>query len=219
MLYFVSGLGADERVFAHLKLPGIPFRHIRWITPLEGEDLPHYCSRLLEQIDTSQEVVLAGLSFGGLVCQEIARQIPCSKVIIISSFKSSSEMDWRIRLAKASRLVSLLPASLLKRAALLMGDDFFGVQNARESRLLRQIILDTDSQFVKWSVLQVLRWKEGQPHPRLLHLHGTADRVFPIGLIQQAVPVAGGGHFMIVDKAPQISALLLKALREDMPSY
>ena len=37
------------------------------------------------EIDTSRNPILIGLSFGGMMCIEIAKLIPVEKVILISS--------------------------------------------------------------------------------------------------------------------------------------
>jgi pimeloyl-ACP methyl ester carboxylesterase len=80
MVYFISGLGADEKVFQFLRLDSIQQIHIKWLKtdPIEG--LRAYASRLTAQIDTSQEVILIGVSFGGLIAQEIGNSFPVSRL-------------------------------------------------------------------------------------------------------------------------------------------
>ncbi len=67
MIYFISGLGADERVFAYLDLGDREYRHISWEIPTNHETLESYCWRLIAQIDLSQDICLIGVSFGGTV--------------------------------------------------------------------------------------------------------------------------------------------------------
>jgi len=73
MVYFISGLGADERVFQFLDLSEIEHRFIKWNVPQKNESLPSYCKRLTEQINVQQEVILIGISFGGMIAQEITK--------------------------------------------------------------------------------------------------------------------------------------------------
>jgi hypothetical protein len=56
----------------------------------------------------------------------------------------------------------------------------------------------------------MMHWEGGSAVPQLLHLHGTHDRIFPIQPICNCIPVEGGGHFMILNKAAQISQLIEK---------
>ena len=66
-VYFISGLGADKRVFSKLQLDDqFSVNYIEWIAPLKKETLQHYASRLVTQIDTTKPFQLVGLSFGGI---------------------------------------------------------------------------------------------------------------------------------------------------------
>ena len=92
-IYCVSGLGADERVFQKLKLEGYQPIHIRWVEPENKESITDYAKRLTEQIK-SDEPILIGLSFGGIIAIEIAKQINTKKVILISSTKNQQEVPF-----------------------------------------------------------------------------------------------------------------------------
>src|SRR4051794_12190133 len=100
MIYCISGLGADERVFQYLRLGELPLQHIHWIRPYRQEPIAHYAGRLLEQINLAGEVVLIGVSFGGLIAQELAKIIHCQRVILISSVKSEREFSWSLRVVR-----------------------------------------------------------------------------------------------------------------------
>lgn len=76
-LYLISGLGADHRVFVNLNIPGVSTHVIEWKTPEPDESMQTYVSRLRPQIDTEQEVCLLGVSFGGIIAQELSKLIPC----------------------------------------------------------------------------------------------------------------------------------------------
>ncbi|NJK98143.1 MAG: alpha/beta hydrolase [Bacteroidales bacterium] len=143
MIYYISGLGADHRVFEFLNIP-FPYKHIIWVKPDKNDTLASYSLRLLPQINTSEDVILAGVSFGGMICQEIAKLIPCSKVIIISSIKSPQEMHWQLKLVRNTRIDRLFHSSLLKFMNFLTGPYYFGTQSAEEIKLLKAIIKDTD---------------------------------------------------------------------------
>jgi len=63
--YFISGLGADKRIFSKLKLSEkINIIHVDWINPDRNETLEAYSKRLSRIIDTSQPFALVGVSFG-----------------------------------------------------------------------------------------------------------------------------------------------------------
>ena len=72
-VYFISGLGADYRVFSLLELSFCEPVFIGWIKPQPNESLPHYAARLLEQIPETSPIIV-GISFGGMLVTEMARQ-------------------------------------------------------------------------------------------------------------------------------------------------
>jgi pimeloyl-ACP methyl ester carboxylesterase len=212
-MYFVSGLGADKRVFQFLDLPGIEKSHIHWVKPAKNESLNTYCTRLLAQIDQSAEIVLVGVSFGGIVCQEIAKQISCKKVIIISSVKSRKEMSYSMRAVSITRIYKVFPQWLLKWCNLLTANYYFGVKTKEEALLLRKIIEDTDFEFCKWAIDAIMTWDMLTSVPNLYHIHGTDDQIFPAKFISNAIFLNGGTHFMIVNRAKEISELILRELQ------
>jgi pimeloyl-ACP methyl ester carboxylesterase len=212
VLYCISGLGADERVFQYLNLPTFKLVFVKWETPLPQETLEDYCNRLLPQINQQEEIRLMGVSFGGIIAQEISRLIPVKKIILVSSIKSPLEMDWKMRWISASRLYTLFPARILKWMNLLTADYYFSVESKEESNLLRQIILDTDLKFSQWAISKIMRWKHQETTTERIHIHGNRDRIFPTGTIRNFTEVKNAGHFMIVNRAETISRLIQEEL-------
>lgn len=78
--YLLSGLGADGTVFQYLDFEGVEVEYMEWLPPLPKETLPAYAKRMTQKI-TTPHPILVGLSFGGMVAIEIAKQIPVKKVI------------------------------------------------------------------------------------------------------------------------------------------
>lgn len=216
-IYLISGLGADERVFRLLDFHKTPVTHIHWLEPQSiHETLSHYTERLSEQIDLGQEVVLVGVSFGGIIAQELARVIPCRRVIIISSVKSEKEYPLHLKLLRSTRLYALAPASWLKKLGLPFASYFFGTETSEETVLLRDIIRETPEKFMTWAIWALMRWKNPQPLTNLIHFHGTQDRVFPTYSIRFYIPIEGGGHFMILNRATLISNWINKVIQKAM---
>ena len=212
MLYLFSGLGADERIFAALDLPGVAKKYVPWIPPIKGESLQDYCRRLSAAIDTSDEVILLGVSFGGIVAIEIAKQIPCKRVIVISSITSHRQMDWKMKLLRFTKLYHLVPVSLFKSLALLAADYFFKTGTKEERELRNTIIRDADERFLEWSIPVMFNWRNDVVPKNVVHIHGTRDRVFPISLIDHCIPIGGAEHFMIVNRGKEISRIVMEKI-------
>lgn len=212
-IYFISGLGADERVFRYLTLPQTEKIFVKWPPIGRGETIQSYSKKLLQQIKTDKPLILLGVSFGGIIAQEIAKLVPCLKVIIISSIKSARELGWQSILVKNIRLYRLFSPKALKAINTLAADYFFSVKTKGESLLLRQIVRETQEEFLQWAITQIMLWDNTSLDENLIHIHGTVDRIFPYSSIKNGIPIKAGGHFMIVNRADEISSIILDTLK------
>lgn len=213
-IYCVSGLGADERVFQKLKFEGYQPIHICWVEPEKGESIGEYARRLTSQIK-SERPILIGLSFGGIVAMEMAKQIDTEKVILISSTKNEREIPFYFRLFRRLPVYRLLPARLILWFARLLASWFFSLETVDERKLFRAILFDTNARFMKWAIHQVVTWKNELIPQNVYHIHGEGDRIFPYRFVHEDFSVEHGGHFMIMNRAERISNLIQKIIDLD----
>lgn len=209
-LYIFSGLGVDERVFKNMDFSGFEVTFIRWIKPLEKESIESYAKRLSEQI-TEIKPILVGLSLGGMIAIEVAKLLETDKVILIASAKTKHEIPFYYRLAGILRLQKLIPIRFLKNANFITYW-FFGTQTKEEKHLLKNILNDTDSLFLRWAIDKIAYWQNESYPQNLIHIHGTKDRVLPIRYVSFDIKITDGGHLMTVNKAVEISKLLKENL-------
>ncbi|GAA4313134.1 alpha/beta hydrolase [Compostibacter hankyongensis] len=215
-VYFISGLGADERIFQYLQPEGIRLRPVKWITPHATDTLHTYAKRLLSQIPDPHPVIL-GMSMGGMAAAEIAKLIPVRKIILVSSIKTCRERPWYFGLLRIIKVHRWLSYRLLTRMGLWLGDWLFGTGNAAESRLLHEVIRDTDETFFRWAWEQVIRWDNKTLFPGTVHIHGDRDCVLPLRYVHPDHVIRGGTHFMIVDRAEELSALIAELILPEIP--
>jgi pimeloyl-ACP methyl ester carboxylesterase len=155
-LYIFSGLGADKRVFQRLDFSVFSTTFIKWIVSQDRETIENYATRLLDQIRTTKPTLI-GLSFGGLIAVEVAKQIDTEKVVLIASAKTKKEIPFYYRFAGQLRLHKLLPTRLLKSSNFIK-NWFFGTSSTFEKQLLKQILIETNPTFLKWAIDKVARW-------------------------------------------------------------
>ena len=206
LVYCISGLGADERVFSKLQLEA-EIKHIKWVKPLPREGLTDYSKRLREQIDASQPFSLLGVSFGGVVAQEMAQFIAAEKVVVVSSFSEYSLLPVVMRFPLLLPLLRVLPGSWLKPPRRLMAR-LFGIEQPLERQLFYQILEDTDPYFLRWAVGALLQLRSFPKLPNLVHIHGTSDRLISCPRDKRVLKIDGGEHFMIYTLAAELSKLL-----------
>ena len=209
-LYIFSGLGADERVFQKMDFSGYSVNFIKWMAPNISETIESYATRLLDQIP-NKKPTLIGLSFGGLMAIEVAKQIDVEKVILIASAKTRKEIPFYYRLAGKLRLHKLLPSSLLKSSNFIT-NWLFGAKSTFDKQLLKQILFDTDPKFIKWAIDKVVRWTNETQKSNLFHIHGADDRILPLKFVECDAIIENGGHFMTLSKSEEISRIIRKQL-------
>ncbi|MGF1569088.1 MAG: alpha/beta fold hydrolase [Nodosilinea sp.] len=210
-VYFISGLGADWRVFQYLRIEGYCPVHIQWERPQRREPIEHYASRLMAQIATDQPI-LVGLSFGGLVAIEMAKQCHPTQVILLSSAKTAAEIPVYYRPFRWLALQQVIPFKSLLWAVYGLINWLFSLDTPAERMLLKQILLDTDPCFLKWALNRVVLWRNQEIPENLIHIHGGRDRIFPLFNVSADIVIEDGGHLMVVNRAEKISALLAEVL-------
>lgn len=209
-VYMMPGLAASTAIFERIKLPEANFEiHLlEWEIPLEKESLLNYAKRIAEKI-IHPNPVLIGVSFGGILVQEMARFIKVRKVIIISSVKSNLEFPRRFKLGKTTKAYKLIPMSLILNLENLAKFSFGDTINKR-IKLYEKFLSVRDISYLEWAVEQVILWDRTVVDENVIHIHGDADDVFPIKYIKNCIVVKGGTHIMILNK--------YKWLNENLPS-
>ncbi len=209
-IYLFSGLGADERVFQKLDFSNYEVTFVKWIEPIQNEPIEGYAKRISLQLKHPNPILI-GLSFGGIMAVEVAKQIPTKKVIIIASAKNKKEIPFYFRWLGWMRIDSIIPASILKKSNFLTYW-FFGIESVTDKLILKQILLDTNPIFLKWAIAKIIRWKNKTSVENIIHIHGTADRLLPICFVQCDRKVIRGGHFMTLNKSQEINRVLANCI-------
>lgn len=210
-VYFISGLGADSRVFHHIQLPpGFEAVHLDWIKPMQNESLHGYACRLGEQMDVSGEFALVGLSMGGMMAVEIAKLHRPVITVLLSSVSCSAHLPFYFRIASKLRLHKLVPIGLLKSASFIKR--FFTAEENADKKLLRQLIRDTDPAFIRWALNAILHWDCKDFSGQYIHIHGSGDLILPPRYTQPTHIIHKAGHMMVLTKAMEINKILEESL-------
>lgn len=202
VIYGIGGLGADHRVFQNLNLSQ-DIRPIIWIDPMPNETFKSYAERVAQQVDQTQKYALLGVSFGGMLAVELNSFLKPEFTVLISSAAQSTDLPQIRKLAKIIVPLRYLPSFLLKPPMFVM-NFLFGTKN---KKLLKRILDDTDSNFIRWALERIVGWQSTKKIDNLHLIHGSKDRMIPLTDNTSTI-VKGGGHFMIVDQADEISEIL-----------
>ena len=194
----MPGMAANSSIFDGLRLPTNQFalHKLDWFVPEKGMNLENYAKEMLKQV--KHEVpVLVGVSFGGLLVQEMAKLTKTRKVILISSVKCKSEMPKKMIFAKHTKVHKLLPTGIVTNMELL-AKYAFGETVTKRLELYEKYLSVRDKSYMDWAIDHMVNWNQKEPLPNTVHIHGTLDNVFPITNIKDCITVKNGKHAMIV---------------------
>jgi hypothetical protein len=215
-VYFMPGMAASPSIFERIQLPVAAFEmhFLEWIVPEKKETIEHYAQRMTKKIIHSN-VILVGVSFGGILVQEMKPFVKPLKVIIISSVKSNIEYPRRFKIAKTTKAYKLIPTKLIENIDSLAKFTFGSSLIKQRVKLYEKFLSVRDKHYIDWAIEQIILWKRTEADPEVIHIHGDADEVFPPKYIKNYMPVKGGTHIMILSKYRWLSDNLPKIMLEN----
>ncbi len=209
-VYFLPGLAANTSIFKNIKLDTDRFEmyFLEWMIPFEEESISDYALRFCSKVN-HPNAVLVGVSFGGIIAQEMNLVHNFRKIVIISSVKTRQELPLHLQLAGKTKVYKLMPTSFFAQNIDLLSKYAFGKPIVKRLDLYKQYLSITDKRYLDWAIKQVVSWGQEQSDSNLVHIHGDKDLIFPIENINDSIVVKGGTHIMILNK--------YKWLNENLP--
>lgn len=211
-LYCIPGFGVDDKIFGNLKL-NANLHFINWLDPLPKETLKEYAIRMASSI-TEDEPVILGISFGGMIAQEIAKLRPVKKIILVSSVKSRTELPRHLRITGKLRLDKLFSVKKIpeNEKAFAIANKRLGAFTEDEQKMANTYRRSANLNYVNWSFDKILNWKNSECPEDTIHIHGNKDRVFSIRNIKPTHIIQNGTHMMVWNRADEISKIINEVL-------
>lgn len=199
-VYLMPGMAASPKIFEHIKLPEKQFKihYLEWIIPLDNESIEDYALRMTQYIK-HENIVLLGVSFGGVLVQEISKYISVRKLIIVSSVKSVNELPRHMLLAKITKAYKLVPTQLASNIDVL-AKYAYGTKASKRLELYKKYLSVNDSKYLSWAIKNMVCWSQENYKSDIVHIHGDKDAVFSIKYISNCIRIEGGTHIMIINK-------------------
>lgn len=210
-VYCISGLGADERIFEQLNIQDVNLVNLPWPQYNKNDTLGSYAIKVSELIKEDNPILL-GVSFGGMLAVEIAKQRIIKRAIIISSAKTKYELPIFFSALKLIVASGVIPSFIYKWPNWILYK-LFGVETRTERQLLKRIVLDSNAKFVKWASTEILKWQNDIVPENATHIHGRKDKIIFPDSVSADYWIEDGGHMMIYNRAGQISRIIEKELK------
>ena len=108
--------------------------------------------------------MLVGVSFGGVLVQEISKHVNVKKLIIVSSVKSMHELPKRMLIAKTTKAYKLMPTQLASNI-----DRFakyaFGGNVTKRLELYKKYLSVNNSKYLSWAIKNMVCWNQVSYNP------------------------------------------------------
>ena len=198
----MPGLAASSKIFEYIQLNENKFDcfYLEWLEPLNTrEPLHDYIKRLAKDIK-HPKAVLIGVSFGGIIVQELGRIVNAKQVIIVSSIQKPEELPIRLQLVKNTKAYRATPIKLLSNFDLLE-KIVFGSWAKKRFELYKKYLSMNSTNYLKWAFYNVLHWQKSENLAKPIHIHGDQDEIFPINRLKPDYIIPEGTHIMIVNRA------------------
>ena len=205
-IYCIGGLAADKRLFARLVVPGHELVFLPWLPFDKADTMRTYALKMAGQIPDHKAIV-AGLSFGGMLSVEIAKEHHDWKIFLISSAKTSAELGYNSGFLRWLSRKEVIPAPLfhIPNPVVLYK---LGVHTKEQLALLCDIIRNSNTSLVRWSINTLLTWNNSDYPRNIIHIHGTNDRVIRSANVRPDHWIEGGSHIMIYDRGAEVGKII-----------
>ena len=211
----MPGMGANPRIFEFISLSdNFDVNLLSWIPPKKNETIDQYALRMCDRVN-HKNPILIGVSFGGLIVQEMAKHIDCKKVIIVSSVKSNNEFPKHLKLLQFTNAHRLLPTQWIKNVETL-ALFVFGKGIQRRFEYYTRYLSERDPEYLNWAIDKLVKWNRFEPDQRIIHIHGEQDTVFPVKNIQDPFIKIDGDHTIILTKSDWFNRNLPKIMTENL---
>ena len=217
-IYFFPGQGSDHRIFDSLSFineldSSFSLTFFEYDIPKKRTSMKEFAESFISKIDTTQKVILIGVSLGGMLCSELNELIKTEKTIIISSAKFRSELPFRYRFQKTIPLNKIIPARILLLGAKML-QPIVEPDRKKNKATFKSMLKAKKPKYIKRSIEMIIKWdkKSTQNSDKIIHIHGTNDHTLPYRKVKANFTIKNGSHMMTLTRANEINEILKKEI-------
>ena len=215
IIYCFPGQGSDKRIFDSLDIdPAYKIKVIEYGIPARHISMDSFARQLSEQIDTTQNFVLLGVSLGGMICTELNEILNPQKTIIISSAKNRNELPIRYKFQKVIPIYKMLPGTFLLAGAKIL-QPIVEPDRKKNKKTFKSMLRSKNAAYMKRTVSLIINWDREYNTKPVYQIHGTNDHTLPIRKIKSPnFIVDQGSHMMTLTRAKEVSVIINSVLKQ-----
>ncbi|MDE2293128.1 MAG: alpha/beta hydrolase [Elusimicrobia bacterium] len=207
-LVLFTGMGADRRLTDPVRPAGADFVNPDHLEPEPGELLPAYAARCADAAGLRPGDFVGGVSFGGMVAAEAARQRPVKGLVLLGSTIHPERLPVTYRWFE--HIGPVLPDVLLRvRRWGPFIRTRFGPLSDEGVALLQDMVDVCPPSRIRAFGRMIVRWRGPSAFAcPVLSVHGDRDRVIPPFAAEKGLMLKGAGHcFTLTHAAETVAAL------------
>ncbi len=208
-----SGMGADDRLFRSIRIPEAEIVTPDHPEPAPGEKLTQYAARIADGLSIQSKDIVGGISFGGMLAGEIARQRRVAGLILLGSCLRPDRLPRSYRWIE--RLGCLIPDFALRCRSWrpLVRWRFAPITRDAETCLLEMSRSYPTAQIRAFGRM-IMGWDgvDDVTCP-ILSIHGDSDRIIPLKSAAADVILKDAGHAFTLTHAEQTTSAIREFLR------
>lgn len=211
-IYLLPGFALDPEIFSKLEISG-NLHFMSWLDPLQDEKLEAYAERMIAnyKIQSGENTVLIGHSFGGMVVQIIASLLEVELVILLASVKSADEKPLSFKMIPVLPYQRWFSKAMVTQSVGIWGR-FHGYNTPEKVAAFQDMVNNKSDYYMQWSLQQILDWEAPKFSAKLVHLHGDQDKTFFINRIKEPIIISGGHHLLPLQKPKEVSKIINEVL-------
>ncbi len=213
-VYCMPGMAANPLIFERFQLPK-PYKlyFLEWFPPTKNEPIAAYAKRMADKV-IHKNPILLGVSFGGILVQEMAKHIKTRRIVIISSIKTHKELPLHMRLGRQTKVYKLLPTQWVNSMEAMIGFAF-GPKAKKRMQLHQKYLSVRDKPYLDWAIEAMVEWQQISPPQHIIHLHGSHDLVLPPSGFNNYIPIEGATHALMLTHCGWLNKNLPKLLSDE----
>ncbi|WP_228851148.1 alpha/beta hydrolase [Aegicerativicinus sediminis] len=213
-VYLMPGMAASSRIFEFISLPEDEFEihYLDWEVPDPEETLSSYAKKMCGKI-THPKSVLLGVSFGGILVQEMSKYLDLKRLLVVSSIKSKHELPKRLALLRVTGAYKILPTRWVKNLEHL-AQFSFGETVSKRIELYKKYLTMDDPVYLDWAIKEIIFWDQEEPLNNAIYIHGDKDLIFPHSCEGNCIVIKGGTHIMVINRARWFNENLPRLIKE-----
>jgi pimeloyl-ACP methyl ester carboxylesterase len=176
-------------------------------------NIEQYIGLLIDQLNEESDYSVFGLSFGGMLAQEMLLRINPDILFLASTIISKSEIPWYYRLILKTRFYRLFKYTLKNNPNSKLILMLSGFHKGR-AKFIRKMLKRIDPSLIEFSLDTIRIWNPHNDSKPKFRIAGGRDRFLKDWQLNPDLFIENGDHLITISHPKQISKFIEGVLKK-----